>query len=101
MGHALPQPPQLSFCVAMSTQRSRQKICPAGHVGTSGPPASEGPGITQRPSPQSCPTGHALPHMPQLRTSLSETQTAPQRLSPGGHMRPASIAAAQRPETQV
>ncbi len=24
MGHALPQPPQLSGCVAMSTQRSRQ-----------------------------------------------------------------------------
>ena len=53
MGHALPQPPQLSGCDAMSTQRSRQRRSPAPHVRTSGAPASVGPGIKQRPSPQS------------------------------------------------
>jgi hypothetical protein len=53
MGHALPQPPQLSGCEAMSTQRSRQKRSPAPQVGTSGAPASVGPGIRQCPSPQS------------------------------------------------
>jgi hypothetical protein len=101
-GHVLPQPPQWPGSDVMLTQRSPQRICPAGQA-TSTPP-SVGPGVTHMPLPQTVPTGHELPQAPQLpMLPRVSTHTAPHCTSPVGQVTstPASMPAAQAPATQA
>lgn len=97
MGQELPHPPQCPWSLVMSTHRSAQRTCPAGH---GVPPASVGAGVTQCPSPHTRPMGQVWPHAPQFpMLPRRSTQKAPHTVSPSGQRTstPASAPATHMP----